>query len=57
MYKTINASFVKRNSEGEIEQVRGENLTIDCNRSTTAQILEYCWNQMPYGWGVESCMK
>lgn len=57
MHKTINASFVKRNSDGEIEQVRGENITIDCNRSTIAQILEYCWNQLPYGWGVESCMK
>jgi hypothetical protein len=21
------------------------------------QALEYSWNQMPFGWGVESCMK
>ena len=49
MQKTIKVLFFKINSEGEIEQTRGENVTVDCNRSTTAQILEYCWNQMPLG--------
>lgn len=52
MHKTINASFVKKNSSGEIEQVRRDNIIIDCNRSTTMQILEYSWNQLPYGWRV-----
>lgn len=49
--KTIKVSFIKRNSAGEIEQIRVENLTIDYNRSTTAQILKYLWNQLPHGWG------
>lgn len=50
MQKTIIILFFKRNSECEIIERREESIEIDMNRNIKAQILEYGWNNLPYGW-------